>query len=140
MGRITNTQLLVLTANYVGKIEGRKRLQKIIFLLQEQFGIEFSYRFVPYLYGPYSSQLQNDIDILTRTGYLKVSKIDYLFFYEITPMGKEITSQIEKEYGEEQAKKLHKRADDLKEFDTEELVKWSKQLMSKKVEGNIFAY
>lgn len=139
MGRITNTKLLILTVNYLGKIEGRKRFQKTIFLLQERFGIEFSYRFVPYLYGPYSSQLQNDINILTRADYLRASKIDYLFFYEITPLGRERACQIEKEYGEEQAKKLRKHANDLKEFDTEELVKWSKQLMNKKVEGNIFA-
>ena len=139
LGRITNTQLLILTANYLGKIEGRKRFQKTVFLLQEQFGIEFSYRFTSYLYGPYSSQLQNDIDVLTRTGYLKASKIGYLFFYKITPMGQKSASQIENEYGKERVENLRKHANNLKDFGTEELVKWSKQLMSEKIKDNIFA-
>ena len=139
MGRIANIKLLILTANYLGKIEGRKRFQKMIFLLQEQFGFEFSYRFTSYLYGPYSSQLQNDIDILARTGYLKASKIDHLFFYEIAPLGQKSASQIEKEYGTERTEKLQSHVNDLKDFDTEELVKWSKQLMSKKIKDNIFA-
>ena len=139
MEKITNTQLLITAAKYLGKVEGRKRFQKVVFLLQEQFEIEFNYRFIPYLYGPYSSQLQNDIDSLTRTGYLKASKIEYLFFYEITPLGQQTASQIEKEYGEKRVEKLRKHVKDLEEFDTEELVKWSKQLMSKKVKGNIFA-
>lgn len=139
MGRIANIKLLILTANYLRKIEGRKRFQKTIFLLQEQFGFEFSYRFTSYLYGPYSSQLQNDIDILARTGYLKASKINHLFFYEITPLGQKSASQIEKEYGTERTEKLQSHVNDLKDFDTEELVNWSKQLMSKKIKDNIFA-
>ncbi len=139
MVRITNTQLLILTANYLQKIEGRKRFQKTIFLLQEQSEIEFSYRFTAYLYGPYSAQLQNDIDVLTRANYLKASKIGYLFFYEITPLGQKSASEIEEEYGEELVQKLRKHASGLKDFDTEELVKWSKQLMNKKMKDNIFA-
>jgi hypothetical protein len=129
-----------LTAKYLEKIEGRKRFQKIIFLLQEQFGFDFGYRFTAYLYGPYSAQLQNDIDILTQTGYLRASKIGELFFYEITSLGRQSAISIEEEYGAELAKKLKKKVDDLKEFDTDELVKWSKQLMGKKVKDNIFAY
>jgi len=135
---ISNTQLLILTANYLERINGRKRFQKTIFLLQEQFDIEFRYRFIPYLYGPYSSQLQNDIDMLARTGYLKARKADYLFFYEVTPLCRMTATEIRKEYGEERAEKLRIHACDLKDFDTEELVKWSKQLMSQNVK-DIFA-
>lgn len=63
-----------MTANYFKRIEGRKQCQKAVFLLKEYHKIDFTYPFIPYLYGPYSSQLQNDIDILGRTGYLKASK------------------------------------------------------------------
>jgi hypothetical protein len=138
--RIAGIKLLILTANYLGKVEGRKRFQKTVFLLQEQFGFDFGYRFTAYLYGPYSSQLQNDIDILAQTGYLKASKLGELFFYEITPLGQKSAAQIEKEYGAELAKKLREHVNDLKESDTEELVTWSKQLMGKKIKDNIFAY
>lgn len=140
LGRIAGIKLLILTANYLGKVEGRKRFQKTVFLLQEQFGIDFGYRFTAYLYGPYSSQLQNDIDMLAQTGYLKASKLGELFFYEITPLGQKSASQIAKEYGEEFAKELQKQVSNLQEFDTEDLVKWSKQLMGKKIQDNIFAY
>lgn len=140
MERIAGIKLLILTANYLGKVEGRKRFQKTVFLLQEQFGFDFGYRFTAYLYGPYSSQLQNDIDILAQTGYLKASKLGELFFYEITPLGQKSAAQIEKEYGAELAKKLREHVNDLKESDTEELVTWSKQLMGKKIKDNIFAY
>jgi uncharacterized protein YwgA len=140
LGKISSIKLLILAANYLGKVEGRKRFQKIIFLLQEQFGVEFGYRFTAYLYGPYSAQLQNDIDILAQTGYLKASKMGELFFYEITPLGQQSAAQTEKEYGAELAKKLKEHVNNLSESDTEELVTWSKQLMGKKIKDNIFAY
>lgn len=140
LGRIVGVKLLILTASYIKKIEGRKRFQKTIFLLQEQFGFEFGYRFTAYLYGPYSAQLQNDINVLAQMGYLKASKIGELFFYEITQLGQRSASQIEKEYGEELAKKLREHVRNLEESDTEELVNWSKQLMGKKIKDNIFAY
>lgn len=98
----------------------------------------FNYNYIPYLYGPYSSQLQNDIDILARTGYLKASKSGPLFFYEITLLGKKIASQVEVEYGKEQSAKLKKYVDGLKESETEDLVTWSKQLMKERVKDNIF--
>jgi uncharacterized protein YwgA len=136
--KIPNRKLLLLTANYFGKVEGRKLFQKAVYLLQEQFKVEFSYHFIPYLYGPYSSQLQTDIDILARTGYLGVSKVGPLFYYEITPLGRKVSLEIEKEYGKRQSEELKKNVDNLKDFETDELVKWSKSLMSEKVKDNIF--
>lgn len=136
--RVTNPRLLLLTTNYLGTIAGRKRFQKTIFLLQEQFGIEFTYRFTSYLYGPYSSQLQNDIDILSRTDYLRAQKRGYLYLYRITPLGQERAIGIEKEYGKDRAEKLREHTHGLTEFDTEELVRWSKKLMNEKLEDNIF--
>jgi uncharacterized protein YwgA len=139
VGRVASARLLLLTANFLGKVEGRKRFQKVVFLLQEKYGAEFGYRFSSYLYGPYSAQLQNEVDMLVRMGYLKASKINYLFLYEITSLGQKSASQIEKEYGEDRSRNLRKHATDLQDFDTEELVSWSKQLMSKKIKDNIFA-
>lgn len=127
-----NAKLLLLTANYFKIIEGRKQFQKAVFLLQEQFKIEFSYPFIPYLYGPYSSQLQIDIDNLARTDYLKASKKGPLYYYEITPLGQRLALQIETEYGEKRSQDLKRQVADLKESTTEELVQWSKQLMKKK--------
>lgn len=136
MAKVSNVKLLLIAANYFKRVEGRKQFQKAVFLLQEQFEIEFSYPFIPYLYGPYSSQLQNDIDNLARTGYLKAGKNGPLYLYEITELGKLLVAQTEKEYGEKQSQDLKKKVDNLKDFETEELVKWSKQLMRDKYKSN----
>jgi uncharacterized protein YwgA len=134
--KISNVKLVIIAANYFRRVEGRKQFQKVVFLLKEYSGIEFTYPFIPYLYGPYSSQLQNDIDNLARTGYLKASKIGPLYYYEITPLGEKLASQIEKEYGEKQSKGFAKKVSALKECTTEELVQWSKQLMKEKYKDN----
>ena len=126
----------MLTANYFKRIEGRKQFQKAVFLLKEYYKIEFTYHFIPYLYGPYSSQLQIDIDNLARTGYLKASKVGPLYYYEITLLGEKLAGEIEREYGQSQSKDLAKRVVDLKESTTEELVQWSKQLMKEKYKDN----
>jgi hypothetical protein len=131
-------KLLILTASYFDRVEGRKYFQKAIYILQEHFKVGFNYSYIPYLYGPYSSQLQNDIDILARTGYLKASKSGPLFFYEITPLGKKVATQVETEYGKQQSVVLKKHVDGLKESETEELVTWSKQLMKERVKDNLY--
>jgi uncharacterized protein YwgA len=136
--RVVNTKLLVLTANYLKKVEGRKRFQKIVYLLQEYHGIEFTYRFTPYLYGPYSARLQNDIDVLAQTTHLKAWKSGYLFCYQITPKGERVSQIAEREYGTERSANLKKHATNLAELDTDELVKWSKDLMNEKIRDNIF--
>jgi uncharacterized protein YwgA len=130
--KVPNVKMLLLTANYFKRIEGRKQFQKAVFLLQEYHKIEFTYPFIPYLYGPYSSQLQNDIDNLARTGYLKASKIGPLYYYDITSLGQMVASEVEKEYGQNQSKELAQKVSDLKECTTDELVQWSKQLMKEK--------
>jgi uncharacterized protein YwgA len=49
--------------NTLGIIEGRKRLQKMVHILQE-LGAEFHERFQYSFYGMYSLQLKSEIDIL----------------------------------------------------------------------------
>ena len=43
--------------------------QKLIFLHQKKHGLSY-YDFIPYKYGPYSFQLNEDIQVLIRDGYL----------------------------------------------------------------------
>ena len=44
-------------------------LQKLVFLHTMKKGGEF-YEFLPYKYGSYSFQLAEDVDILSKNGYL----------------------------------------------------------------------
>lgn len=63
--------LALMYANHKEPIEGRTRLQKMIFLLQKTFeeeegGLPISdkYNFTPYNYGPFSQPLYTDLDEL----------------------------------------------------------------------------
>lgn len=47
-------------------------LQKLIFLNEQNSGV-FYYDFIPYKYGPYSFQLERDINVLCSASYLRVS-------------------------------------------------------------------
>ncbi len=51
------------------KIVGRTRLQKTIHLLQD-IGLPTEYRYRNYFYGPYSDELQADIQLLDRAGII----------------------------------------------------------------------
>ncbi|TYP52401.1 hypothetical protein [Thermosediminibacter litoriperuensis] len=53
----------------VNLIYGRKKFQKIVQILQT-FGFPFEQRFVFHLFGPYSQELQNDIDMMVEDGLL----------------------------------------------------------------------
>jgi uncharacterized protein YwgA len=56
-----------------GIIKGKTRLQKIIFLLQQELGITI-FEFKPYRFGPFSSQLNEIIDSLLNQGLLQMQK------------------------------------------------------------------
>lgn len=54
----------------VDTIEGRKRLQKMVHILQE-FGIPFGLQFSYHHYGPYSEDLQTTIQFFSNDGLIK---------------------------------------------------------------------
>lgn len=62
-----------------GRIRGLTRLHKIIFLLQEEFGLE-GYEFTPSKYGPWSRGLGEDIERLTKEGLIKVEEFKDLVY------------------------------------------------------------
>lgn len=55
-----------------GKIEGRLRLQKLMFLLKHEQKIDVPYKFVPYMYGPYSADVFEDLPLLRDDGFIEV--------------------------------------------------------------------
>lgn len=62
MDGIVNVAMLI---RVCGHVEGRKKLQKMVYILQAMdypFREQFSYHH----YGPYSSQLKREIDLLVR--------------------------------------------------------------------------
>jgi uncharacterized protein YwgA len=67
-----------------GTIHGRTRFQKLVFLLQKKYNINFSYTFVPYFYGPYSKKLQIDVNWLSAHGFIDIHP---KYHHQITPEG-----------------------------------------------------
>ena len=61
-------------------------LQQIVFLLQEVYGIDCGYDFEFYLGGPYSSQLNGDLDLVQHWGCISVQRVNKsLDGYQICP-------------------------------------------------------
>ena len=60
--------LLMYLLRQAGVISGKTRLQKLVFLLQEEFKVPFGYKFEPYHLGPLSFELQAEMDWLVNRG------------------------------------------------------------------------
>lgn len=85
-------------------IEGRTRLQKLIFLIQKRAnknknsGIPDEYEFVPYDYGPFSKEIYDDIDKLVSRGLVeeRPEKLDdgvITYNYTLTDKGREFVRE-----------------------------------------------
>lgn len=96
-------QLLPALIAYAGReepINGRTRLQKMVFLLQEKVP-EFSdkYAFRPYDYGPYASNLQMDLDEMIERGVLqekewRTPEEKSAFQYFLTTQGRAFVERV----------------------------------------------
>lgn len=79
----TTKELLVLTfLKYSGKIVGRKRFQKLIFLAKHTGKIKVPFIFTKHLYGPYSKELQNFLGSLVLTDFVQEEKVNFSGFVE----------------------------------------------------------
>jgi uncharacterized protein YwgA len=64
--------ILALLYTMGGKIRGRLRFQKLMFLLKHEHEINLPYGFIPYMYGPYSTDISEDLAALAGEGLLEV--------------------------------------------------------------------
>ena len=55
----------------LGKIEGRKRVQKIVFLLKSSGSRAFDQEFLLHYYGPFSRELAGQLDFLCQAGLIE---------------------------------------------------------------------
>jgi len=114
--------LVLLEAEDGDPIEGRTRLQKLMFLIQkrlEEHGepIKWGYLFQPYDYGPFAKELYDDLDQLRRRGlveererHLDDDVIQYN--YILTSKGE---NYVEEQFdGQEEIKKMSKAASCIK--------------------------
>lgn len=76
------------------KIHGRKKLQKVIHLLQSE-GAAFPFPYRYHHYGPYSPQLQAEMNQLVEQGYLEEDAKEGAYEYTITDKGREFKTLLE---------------------------------------------
>ncbi|RLM83530.1 hypothetical protein D3D02_17820 [Halobellus sp. Atlit-38R] len=82
-------------------LQGKTRLQKLAFLLdEEELGDQFdAYSFRKYDYGPFSKQLLEDIESLERKGIVDIQESRTLggnkrYDYELTAMGENVIEEL----------------------------------------------
>lgn len=124
--------LLLILYYHDNYIEGRKRLQKIVCILKEKYGIPFSYVFRSYFYGPYSESLSSTLDTLVSGDIIdeEVDVIDedeeiYQYVYRLKEENL-IENIISKDIPT--SEKIKSAIGQLKELNTNELVKLSKEV------------
>ncbi|WP_019851309.1 YwgA family protein [Desulfitobacterium sp. PCE1] len=90
---------MFLGANYLleifskGEIRGRKKLQKIVYLLEHD-GMDAPYRYSYHHYGPYSAQLQEEIEFLVQHNFIEEASRNGTYEYRITDEGERFRKQI----------------------------------------------
>jgi uncharacterized protein YwgA len=70
-------QRMAVIAEIVERKQGRGRLgktamQKLLYLLQEGYGVDIGYRFDLYTYGPYASRVMSDLDYARNINLLAI--------------------------------------------------------------------
>lgn len=76
-----------------GKVMGRKRFQKAVHLLQF-LGYPLPETFSYHHYGPYSPELQDELDFLAEIGLLEETRSTRGYLYEVTPKGGLLLNKI----------------------------------------------
>lgn len=77
---------------------GKKALQKNVHLIQEFGDVDAGYQFSFYTYGPYSSELSGDLDVVAVSGGVEVDYNPVQNSYSIT-LGKRADNLIERGKG-----------------------------------------
>jgi uncharacterized protein YwgA len=84
------------------------RIMKALFILckkipENYISNEDRYQFKPYLYGPYSSEVYDDLAILEKSGFVTRTTLQWRnwSYYSLTKKGREKAEQILKTYQNE---------------------------------------
>lgn len=74
-GEVGDFALILALLHSSAGIEGRTRLQKMIYLLRNSFDVPFSFGFRMYFYGPYSESLAEAIQVLKAVELIEEEKV-----------------------------------------------------------------
>lgn len=107
----------ILDENNQHKIDGRTRLQKLVFLAQKEASSELpsEYTFIPYDYGPFSANLLHEIEDLDEKGYVQENKVPGVngmkYQYKLTEEGAEYVDEHFEELDDSDAEAISETAD-----------------------------
>lgn len=105
-------------------IEGRTRLQKMVFLMQQRFKeqgkdplLSDDFEFIPYDYGPFSKDLYAELDSMSEKSMIKdsveeIGNDNVKYDYSIQNQGIEF---VENQLGQEEAETILQMAEEIKE-------------------------
>jgi uncharacterized protein YwgA len=127
--------LLLYLINKLEKVEGRKRLQKLIYILKNVYNIPFTFLFRPYYYGPYSDELSEAVDSLRSVDAIGEELVErssgiYQYNYVIYDKGRSIL-QNQLQGTQTIIDRLDIAIEKLRDIDTWKLVTISKKIQSK---------
>ena len=85
----TSRLRLAVVHGLVGALEdaGKIKIQKLIYLLQEGYGVPLHYVFKMHHYGPFCEDIETDIGRLQMTGYVSVSRDPDGYGFHVRPSG-----------------------------------------------------
>src|SRR3989442_622585 len=128
---------LLLSTIYIspnGEIQGRKRLQKTVCILEHIYDIPFMFKFRPYFYGPYSEQLVEAMNFLEAVGLVKEVE-NYLpsgviqYDSMLTEKGRKIAEEVLNRLEEPLHSTLQKAVEEISSTDTNKLVMIAKSVL-----------
>jgi uncharacterized protein YwgA len=124
---MTETQLLPIALLYVeGReaVEGATRMQKLVFLMQEETEAPETYEYRPGQFGPFSPELAGSLAAFERKGYIERETVPNAaghekYIYSLTPEGIQVAKKMLKS---DSYSRLFDHATEIKErFNTEPL-------------------
>ncbi|WP_100009835.1 YwgA family protein [Lentibacillus sediminis] len=94
---LTNHAKLMQFFSVANEVTGRKKLQKMIYILQRA-NVPFEEKYQFHFYGPYSEELTLRVEELSNLGFIDEVKEDksnyFQYRYAITPAGQEFLEQF----------------------------------------------
>jgi len=114
---------------HLNTIKGRTRLQKLFYLLKNKNQLDIDYNFIPYHYGPYSQDLQLDINLLEAADYIQVDhQEDNLYVHLLTDRGIKAVNRILTRMTESDIQNITQHLDEYKDIPTKTLILNAKEL------------
>ncbi|MFC7070625.1 DUF4065 domain-containing protein [Halobaculum lipolyticum] len=134
MGRIDTidrrTDVVLLLFGYQSEIHGVTRLQKLLFLIEQeteffqQYGEAVAFEFAPYKMGPFSEHVYEEIEFLDALGAITTDSTGDRRLFTLTPKGEKIAAEVESQLEPPYREELRELVDAYGELPLTELLEY----------------